>query len=176
MTEKSSQISTSKPLVFQFSELSFNLIRSLLLLPKRGDFTRQSHAFSGTKKSQNAWYDGVWGQNVVEARGVEPLSEIASKRTSPGAACDWLFPFRLDHRQSCRSSSLMIRDERQDIRPPGASFNLHRGKVCAVNVRERPADQSVGRQRLRRCECRFIGNYKLSRFLKRPTRILYPLS
>ncbi len=28
--------------------------------------------FERHKKSQNAWYDGVLGQNVVETKGIEP--------------------------------------------------------------------------------------------------------
>jgi hypothetical protein len=34
-------------------------------------------AFSGTKKSQNAWYDGVLGQIVAEKEGKEYTAAAA---------------------------------------------------------------------------------------------------
>lgn len=41
-----------------------------------------------------------WWQVMVEARGVEPLSEIISNGTSPGAVCDLVSLIPQDHRQS----------------------------------------------------------------------------
>ena len=58
------------------------------------------------------------GIKLVEPRGVEPLSESASTRTSPGAVCRLRFPPRHAGKQAYRFGRVILHDE-------GNSYLVH---------------------------------------------------
>ena len=97
----------------------------------------------------------IKGFSLVEARGVEPLSESTSKETSPGAAgCFWesvsLFPSIQASRHACISGSFMIHGALKALRthvrlsstphiraeafPEGTGHGLSRGQSNVVVV------------------------------------------
>ena len=60
-----------------------------------------------TKKSpQTALYSQLWGDELVEPRGIEPLSENPSSQLSPSAVCRLKFPRADPDKQASAVGSL----------------------------------------------------------------------
>ena len=58
------------------------------------------------KNTENPLKERVFRQIVVEARGVEPLSETISSSASTGVSCGLTFPTAHAHRRACAFSIL----------------------------------------------------------------------
>ncbi len=79
--------------------------------------------------------------NLVETRGVEPLSETLSSGLSPGAVSVWSIPL-----PCCPLTNNSGPVACYTIREPGSShivflFNLPPGKVCYLTPVIHPADR-----------------------------------
>ena len=64
-----------------------------------------------------SWIRGLYKRNVVEPRGVEPLSEDQKNRASPSAVCVLTFPPLVSHRRDTGFSSFIKSGDPQSLRP-----------------------------------------------------------